>query len=167
MQDSQLNTVNPFYLQRVVKLAEHSRIVTSDDVYAANGMKLLAKGTPISHEVQDRLIKHKLKKPLESSLSVADAIDPQYLVALAQDVLASQTKLQPILFFGNHGGQALEILQGLALNGPMRMVLTMLERSGNEELRQSVECALVALVLGIELGLAQERLQHLAIGSLL
>src|SRR5574343_1822328 len=85
MQESQLNTVNPYYLQRVVDMAEHRRIEASDDIYAANGMKLLAKGTPISSEVQDRLIKHKLKKPLESSLSVADAIGPQQLRGLAQE----------------------------------------------------------------------------------
>jgi HD-GYP domain-containing protein (c-di-GMP phosphodiesterase class II) len=167
MQDSQLNTVNPFYLQRVVDMAEHSRIEASDDIYAANGMKLLAKGTPISREVQDRLIKHKLKKPLESSLSVADAIGLPQLRKLAQEILGGDAKLQPMLRFGNHGPQALAIFDSLSLNDPMCMVLTMLDRSGKDELRHCVECALVALVLGIELGLERERLQYLAIGGLL
>lgn len=167
MQESQLNSVNPYYLERVVALSEKNRIEASDDIYAANGMKLLAKGTPISAAVQDRLIKHKLKKPLETSLSVADAISAEHLLALAQRVLNSNAKVLPIFQLGDHSAKALDLLGRLSINGPMSLVLTMLDRGGQDELQHCVECALVALVLGIELELSDQRLIPLAAGALL
>lgn len=167
MQESQLNSVNPYYLERVVALSEKNRIEASDDIYAANGMKLLAKGTPISAEVQDRLIKHKLKKPLETSLSVADAVSAKDLLALAQRVLDSNAKVLPIFQLGDHSAKALDLLGRLSINDPMSLILSMLDRTGQDELLHCVECALVALVLGIELELSDERLIQLAAGALL
>jgi hypothetical protein len=41
---SVLNSVNPHYLERVVDLSTNYDISVSEDIYDANGMKLLAKG---------------------------------------------------------------------------------------------------------------------------
>ena len=58
---SELNNVNPHYLERVVDLSTNYDVSASEDIYDANGMKLLAKGTKIAPGVQEKLIRHKLK----------------------------------------------------------------------------------------------------------
>jgi len=47
-----------------MKLAETTRVTASEDVYDANGIKLLAKGADITSALKERLVRHKLRKPL-------------------------------------------------------------------------------------------------------
>lgn len=166
MQDSPLNSVNAHYLNRVVALAETNHIEASEDVYSANGMKLLAKGARISPEAQGHLLRHKLKKPLEASLAVANGVDNAVLVHHAERIISADTKVQPLLAWGGHAAEAMEILRHLPLNGPVSMLLTMLDRGGENELYHAVEGAMVSLVLALQAGIPAANMVPLAAGSL-
>lgn len=167
MHDSPLNNVNPHYLNRVVELSATRHIEASEDVYNAVGMKLIAKGTRISAEMQERLLRHKLKKPLESSLAVEDGVHSALLLDLAERVINSDVKVQPILLIGNHAVEARAILGSLPLSGPVSMLLTLLQKGGENELLHAVEGAMVGLVLGLQAGVPRANLPALAAGALL
>lgn len=70
MTDSPLAQVDEHYLDQVMDLSHVQGVEASQDIYAANGMKLIAKGARLSNEMQERLILHRLKKPLETSISI-------------------------------------------------------------------------------------------------
>ena len=158
MHDSPLNNVNPHYLNRVVELSATRHIEASEDVYNAVGMKLIAKGARISAEMQERLLRHKLKKPLESSLAVEDGVHSALLLDLAERVINSDVKVQPILLIGNHAVEARAILGSLPLSGPVSMLLTLLQKGGENELLHAVEGAMVGLVLGLQAGVPRANL---------
>ena len=67
--------VNEHYLNRVVELAETTEVEASEDILAGNGMKLLAKGARIDARVKERLLEHKLTKPLETMMRVVGGVD--------------------------------------------------------------------------------------------
>lgn len=167
MHDSPLNDVNPHYLNRVVELSETQHIEASEDVYNSVGMKLIAKGTRISADMQERLLRHKLKKPLESSLAVENGVQSALLLDLAERVINSDIKVQPILLIGNHAAEARAILGSLPLSGPVSMLLTLLQKGGEDELLHAVEGAMVALVLALQVGVPRANMQALAAGALL
>lgn len=167
MHDSPLNNVNPHYLNRVVELSATRHIEASEDVYNAVGMKLIAKGARISAEMQERLLRHKLKKPLESSLAVEGGVHSALLLDLAERVINSDVKVQPILLIGNHAVEARAILGSLPLSGPVSMLLTLLQKGGENELLHAVEGAMVGLVLGLQAGVPRANLPALAAGALL
>lgn len=58
-----------------MKLTESRNVSTLEDIFDVNGIKLLAKGTGINLGIRERLLYHKLHKPLESSLTVENGID--------------------------------------------------------------------------------------------
>jgi hypothetical protein len=93
MEKDDLNVVNPHYLQNVMDLAKTHEVIASEDIYDAKGVKLVSKGTRVNDSMQERLVRFKLRKPLENSLSVEGGVGPDLLLSEAQSVL---DEVQPL-----------------------------------------------------------------------
>ncbi len=61
-------TTNPHALEAIVKASEAHTIVASRDIVDVRGIKLWARGQPISAELQQRLLERKLQYPMEACL---------------------------------------------------------------------------------------------------
>ena len=96
-----LNPVNEHYLDRVVHVAETQGVEASEDIYSANGIKLVAKGAHISPEVRERLIVHKLKKPLEQCIRVQNGTDTQRLYTEAKALFEQSDRLRALFAQGS------------------------------------------------------------------
>ena len=70
------NPTSPEMLQAIVKAGETYSIVASQDIVDIRGLKLWAKGQPVSAALQQRLLERKLKNPLESCLMAEDGVTP-------------------------------------------------------------------------------------------
>lgn len=79
--------VNQHYLDRVVALSETTEVEASEDILSGNGMKLLAKGARIDAKVKDRLLEHKLIKPLEAMMRVVDGVGSRKIDTVADTLL--------------------------------------------------------------------------------
>lgn len=87
MADKILNTVNQHCLDNIMRLTESRNVTTSEDIFDANGIKLLAKGADINIGIRERLLYHKLRKPLENSLTVEDGVDQASVLPEAEILL--------------------------------------------------------------------------------
>lgn len=67
---------NPELLQAIVKASETYSIVASQDIVDVRGLKLWAKGQPVSVALQQRLLERKLQAPLESCLAAESGVTP-------------------------------------------------------------------------------------------
>lgn len=67
---------NPELLQCIVKASETYSIVASQDIVDIQGLKLWAKGQPVSVALQQRLLERKLRHPLEACLMAEDGVTP-------------------------------------------------------------------------------------------
>lgn len=65
---------SPELLDAIVKASETYSIVASQDIVDVRGLKLWAKGHPVSVALQQRLLERKLQTPLESCLSVESGV---------------------------------------------------------------------------------------------
>ncbi len=63
---------NPEALSAIVKASETFSIIASHDIVDVRGMKLWAKGQPVSQALQQRLLERKLMQPLEVCLAAED-----------------------------------------------------------------------------------------------
>ena len=68
------NQANPDALNAIVKASETYSIVASQDIVDVQGLKLWAKGQPVSSALQQRLLDRKLKYPLEACLAAEDGV---------------------------------------------------------------------------------------------
>ena len=83
----QENAQRDYYSDNLVAINGSNKVVARENIYNANGALLLAQGTEIHARSAERIIKHKLQKPLEDSISLEKL--------LSKDVLINQFKSMP------------------------------------------------------------------------
>ncbi|HTJ96805.1 MAG TPA: HD domain-containing phosphohydrolase [Rhodocyclaceae bacterium] len=99
MQDPSAS-VNAHFLQHLVKLAAEEEVKATEDVYSATGIKLIGKGTQINETLYERIVSHKLMKPLEGSIRVGEPVTANVLSTTAESLLDSSPSLAKLLTQG-------------------------------------------------------------------
>lgn len=138
------NAVNAHFLERVVELGGSLKVQASEDIYAGNGVKLIAKGAPIDAARRDRLLEHKLHKPFEDCVEVVEGVNPPAFGAIACELLDRHPVLRA-LTDGRGAVSVPESLDRLNLPRPLRSMLSVLGGHQGENLPHSVGVAMVAL----------------------
>jgi hypothetical protein len=128
----------------VVHAAQSHDIEVCEDIVTGNGIKLLAKGTRINAAARERLLQHKLRKPLEDCVRVSGGTGMQQLVDTAQ-ALFDQHLLMRELCGG--GDAALAALRRLRLSGPVQSLLTVYAEHRPNKLAHAVGAGLLAHAL--------------------
>lgn len=149
--------VNEHYLDKVLALSEEVGVTATEDIYDANGTKLLAKGAQVSAKLQERLIVHRLRKPLESCIAVEGAVDARQLAGCAARAIDESAALGAILAVaGVTGDMVRRELSVIALPAPLAMMLTMIDRGDRHGLRHVAEVATLALAFATHAGLGPD-----------
>lgn len=157
----------PHYLRIVTDMAERCPVVTQDAIYSESGIKLVEKGARIDSRLYDRLVQHKLREPLDTHLSVNNAVSVESLQEAARQMLEAQPL--PLLLRQSLGGaqSLLEPLRSLPLTSPIAFKLTVLREQMPDLFLHSVQMMLVALFLGVRSGLEPRQRTSLAAAALL
>lgn len=168
MEEISINEVNRHYLDKVMNLAEERDVEATEDIYDARGMKLVAKGARISRALQERLILHKLHKPLEASITVADGVSNEKVLNAARqlaDTLAPLGVMHKAA--ATKGPSPLEIMKHARFGNAMSLMLTITERGGETALAHSVMVSLVSVCLAKQLGHDENVQNTVALAGLL
>ncbi|MDP3654390.1 MAG: response regulator [Rhodoferax sp.] len=161
-------SVNKHYLEKVMDLAEEQDVNTTEDIFDSRGVKLIAKGTRISRGLQERLILHKLQKPLESCIALEGGIEINAIVAEARRLSETSEAMGYILKATQGGGfSPLDTLAKIQFGNAMGMMLTIINRGGAADLTHSVMVSLLSTCLANKLGLSEKDQSNVALGGLL
>ena len=160
--------VNANYLDKVMSLSKEMDVAATEDIFDARGVKLVARGAKISPALQERLILHKLKKPLEACLAVEGGVTPEGLAAEARRVVEECIPLLQLLTMtGGKGATPFEILAKLRLGNAMGLMLTITERGGANALRHALTVSLISFCLAKKTGYDRDRLSSILLAGLL
>lgn len=163
-----LKTVNPHYLGRAIDLGESYQVCASEDIYDAKGVKLLAKGAVLAPGMQERLIRHKLHKPLETSLSVADGVTIDTVVVVARQLFDELPPLQAFAGTASAKDATLEVLARISLNNSMTTLLTMSYKAeGQRHFKHTVLVGLIATLMAMRAKLSHDEVLTVAHAGLL
>lgn len=145
---------NPHYIQAVTELGDEQEVKAQDDIYASNGMKLVAKGTRVNRDLYARLTKHKLKAPLDFQLGAEHQIDSAELAVEAGKLLEEDSLLERL---ASRSGDLLSVKHGFAqmkLLQPLNFRLTVMRARRKELFRHSLRCGLISHSFAIHLKLS-------------
>lgn len=158
--------VNPHYLDKVLQLSSSADVEAGEDIYSAKGVKLLSKGSRLDPSVQERLIRHKLAKPLESSIALAGGFSDECLQRGMDHVLGADG-IGPLL--GEPAIAAVRaVFQRLQLRrSGLDLVLSLLQQSGDEDVHVMLTACCMSIRLGLELRVGEAELEQLALAGLL
>lgn len=142
------NQVNPHYLDHVVATSARHDVEVTEDIVTGSGIKLLAKGARIDPAMRERLLEHKLNKPLEDCVQVVGGVVPARFGPVAEDLLA-QHPLVAALCGVRDGAQPVPLsLTRLKLSMPVQSLLTVYGEYQGDRLQHSVGVAMLAMALG-------------------
>ena len=88
---------HPDFVAALVQASESYSIVASQDIVDVRGLKLWAKGMPVSATLQQRLLERKLRTPLESCLIAEDGVTPFILHETLGEFLEQNNSLAQAL----------------------------------------------------------------------
>ena len=162
-----INSVNKYYLDKVLNLAEKADIKATEDIFDARGMKLVAKGATISRNLQERLTQRKLSKPFESSIAVDSGVNIDVITTEAQRIADTVEPVRSIMRTVSGGISPLQVLAEVQFGSAMSTMLTIIERGGKTALEHSVMVSLLSICLGKKFGLGNTDQAVVALAGLL
>ena len=139
--------VNTHYLRHLVSLASDEEVKATEDVFSASGVKLIGKGTRISESMYERIVSHKLIRPLESSISIGDPVTPQILRATAETLLDSSPSLARLMGSDSSMESALGVVRGAQFGEQAGALLKLHEARLPSSLTHGVLVGLIAMSL--------------------
>lgn len=158
---------SPAFLRAVSDLGQSRRVVTSQAVYNAQGLKLLEGGVAVDQGLYDRLISHRLARPLDECVDAEPRVDG---VALREAALAA---IGRVPFFarlapeGRIRDMLLEAIASVPLPRPIALHLMLARDTRPALFAHSILAALLAAHLAREEGAALHELQVAAAAGLL
>jgi len=151
-----LQSTNPHFCKQLVSLATTHHVEASEDVYSTKGMKLISKGTRISDTLYDRVVSHKLSKPLESSIGVESAIGPDEIAQAAENALDASASLRKLAGGKISGETPVALLKRIRLNSTVNTLLNVHQSRNPALLKHCAEVTLLALGFLKKLQMADE-----------
>lgn len=157
--------VNQHCLNGIMKLSQTHEVTAAEDIFDSRGTKLWAKDAAITPELQARLLQRKLRKPLESTLHVADGVGTQQILDEAQKLCGSIPALAGLM--GSQQGAILETLSLTRLEPALSLLLTTAAAQHSGSLSHAVLVSLIALSVGHHAGRPPGEHGNLALAGLL
>lgn len=169
MSDISLNTaVNKHFLDKLVRLARALPVTATQEIVDVHGVMLVARGSRLGEEQFDLLRGAKLKKTIESSLRLEDAVDTGLVVTTAKRVLDTSAPINRILLAtGGSGPTPLAQLSKMAFSDAMRMLLTLAHHDNPHALEHAVSVSLLSLCMARKLQLEDDEQHAAALAGLL
>lgn len=127
---------NPHALAALTHAAESHAIVASQDIVDSRGVKLWARGQPVSAALQQRLLERRLQQPVEACLQVEDGVTPFTLMHDLQALLESNHPLAPAL--RTQGRELVAQLKQIPLHAVAQLLLTTAAASRPQTLAHAV-----------------------------
>lgn len=153
------------YVRHVTDLGSRRPVVAREHIENTDGLRLVRAGASIDSSLYDKLVRHKLLKSLDSSLSVEDALTTSRLLRDAKGLLSQEACLAHIVDASPHR-EPLRVLAAVVLNEPLAFKLTVCREQMPEKYHHLLRVALAGIFLGDHLRLSDGELVELATAGL-
>lgn len=144
---------NPHYLRSVSELGAQQEVIAHSDIYAANGMKLLAKGARITPAQFERLVQHKLSVSIDWSLSLEAPVDAAELSREAGKILEHDPLMSKLSARAGDARAIKHEMAALVLPALLETRLTVMRGTRPDLFHHSLRTAMIAFAMAQRLRL--------------
>ncbi|MFT7774512.1 HD-GYP domain-containing protein [Roseateles sp.] len=138
--------VNRHFLDHVIQTAEARPVEAIEDIVSQSGIKLLAKGSQVDERVRERLLMHKLQKPLEDCIRITEGVMPGSFGPIGEALFEQYPLLKAICAHDLYPA-APTTLATLKLSNPVQSLLTVYAEYQGDRLKHTVGVAMLTLAL--------------------
>ena len=166
-EDFDLTRTNPHYVRSVMELTNTRDVVAIEDVYDSRGVKLIAKGTKVDESLHERLVRFKLRKPLETSLEVEGGVSASSFADQAKILLDEIPPLAILMKPPEVWRVVMAEIRGIELDRVGTLLSTIEQDTQNGGLRHSTMALVTSLALAVRLRVDPTMLPNVALAAVL
>ncbi len=141
-------------------------MIAHQAIYSSVGVKLIDSGVRVDSALYDRLLKHKLRVPIEKCLRAENTVTRDELGALAERLVAERSFYGQLVADVDDRAALLGAIARIGLPPPIAFRLTVARDCHSAVFEHSMQVTLIALYLGIRQQLAAGELRALAAAGL-
>ncbi|MBA5689568.1 HD-GYP domain-containing protein [Rugamonas apoptosis] len=147
---------SPHYILAVTEMGDTREVLASADIYASNGMKLLAKGARVDSLQYARLTRHRLSAPLDNMLTTDRPVDGNFLALEVDRIIAQDAIYRRIVTRAGDPRMLKHSLVSLTLPPPVQLRLTVMSEQRKEIYQHCLRVAIIAFAVAQRLRLPEE-----------
>ena len=157
---------DPHYVTAITEMADHKEVISSEDIYTSNGIKLITKNTIIGSSQREGLIKHKLCKPIDQSLIVQNGVTVDSLAREVARLIKENPSLQYLAGFNGDLRALPQELVLLVLSPHMTFKLTVAKEQHPHLFQHLLLVTLIAHYLAVRKKLVGKDMDNLLCAAL-
>jgi hypothetical protein len=157
---------NSQYLSYLGELDPSTPAVLTDDMRTQKGMLLLKKGAALNKKVTPFVVKHKLEKPIDQIVEIANSLDVVGLVNACVDLLDHHGDLEQIMTDHGINTSFPKIIDDAQIPPQLLQLLTVLKGRLPRVFEKALFCMLLAMLGAKELGYNAEQMRATVIAAL-
>lgn len=158
---------DPHFVATVARMGDARRVVTAEVIFSAAGAKLVDKDVAVGSALREHLLRYKLMKPIEQSLSVADGVTAESLAAHAAGLLETQPYLRRLFPFPADRRAAQDALAQVELSSELAFKLTVAREQRPPLFDHLLTVTLICRYVSLHLGLSVPDNADLLLAALL
>ncbi|MEP7300970.1 MAG: HD domain-containing phosphohydrolase [Caldimonas sp.] len=158
---------SPAFLQAVGELGMKQPVTTSQPIFNAQGIKLLEGGVRVSRDLYERLVSHRLARPLDECVEAEPSVDPKVLREAALAAIEHWPFFARMAPAGRTREIVLEAIAAVPLPKPVALHLTLARDARPALFEHSVLMALLCAHLAREGGAPLHEVTDAAAAGLL
>lgn len=156
-----------FYAAHLAQVNETKEVVSTDDIVNERGMLLCARGTRIDHKLAERLVRHRLTRPLEEQVRVQGGLDSKGLHERLGALLQRYPDLSQLHEAQDFEHNCRNMLLQRPLHPNLEQKLTVMDERMPAELEKGLFCAWFSGLIARRLGFDTETVYLAFLGGLL
>ncbi len=163
---SQDGTEESHYASHLASVNETNEVSSTEDIVTAKGVLLCRKGTRITSTLADRIVQHKLVKPLEQQVAIANSLNGEALYGMCQALLKKYPDLGQIHHAHKFEAECKQLFIGQALHPTLIQKFTVLQLQRPKDLDKGVFSGWIAALIAREMGLDKQNIYAAFISGL-
>lgn len=157
---------SPHFVRSVTEMGDTRDVVASEDIYASNGTKLLAKGARIDSRQFEKLTRYKLSAPLDQVLASEKATDAEALAIEFDRLLEHEGPYRQLLARAGDPRQLKHCTANLQLHSTLELRFTVMSDKHPEMFMHTLHSAVIAFACAQRMGVAPGELPAVLLAAL-
>ena len=159
--NGQIAPINPLlepghYVTHLSEVNQRNEVCSTEDIFNDRGVLLLRKGAAINHSAAERIIQHKLCKPLEEQITVTNGIERDRLMQYFDHFIAKYPDVQQIHEKLNFKADLRTLITHWDYPSILTQKLTVMAEQMEVEFEKGLFSAWLSALIGREMGLKKD-----------
>jgi HD-GYP domain-containing protein (c-di-GMP phosphodiesterase class II) len=155
-----------YYVNHLAEVNKSNDVVSTEDIFNKNGILIVRKGARISHDVANRILQHKLLKPLEQQVQLERSITPATLLTAFDKLCERFADIRQIHAELVFDPRFRKIVNNVQLGDVVTQKLSVLSDRYGQRFDNALFSAWLSVLIAVELQLSGDLLEAVYLAAL-